>query len=287
MKSAATAAVPALAAAVLVSLATTGSASAASAASAAVAPSVTTAIPSHLTLHAMPVGTVRFSRLSHSRLGLQVTIYGLTPGSSHFVDLVLQSGQRVTRFSTLTANSGGSVFETLTSAYTGLVPQSSQVIVRMGTTVTHSAALPIAETGRLGGVWRTEKLRSVEVGWNGVHWGTPQGRATVAYNARRKTLTVTVTASGITPVPHAAHIHLGSCEKQGAVKYMLGDLDANKNGLIVNAVRVFKHVASPIPARGWYLNVHQGNTGDIQDSSGQPTIYFRPLICANIKRSRR
>ena len=282
MKSSATAAVSS-AAAVLVSLATAGGASAASA---AVAPSATTAKPAHLTLHAMPVGTVRFSRLSHSRLGLQVTIHGLTPGSSHFVDLMLLSGQRVTRFSTLTANSGGSAFETLTSGYTGLVPHGSQVIIRMGTTVTNSAVLPIAETGRLGGVWRTEKLRSVEVGWNGVHWGTPQGHATVSYNARRKTLTVVVSASGITPGPHAAHIHVGSCENQGAVKYMLGDLSANKNGRVVHAVRVFKHVTSPIPARGWYLNIHQGNTGDIQDGSGKPTIYFRPLLCANIKGSR-
>jgi Cu/Zn superoxide dismutase len=284
MKSSATAAVPAIAAAALLSLAPVGSASAASS---AVAPTVTTARPDHLTLHAVPAGTVRFSRLSHSRLGLQVTIHGLTPGSSHFVDLVLRSGQRVTRFSTLTATSGGSAFETLTSSYTGLVPRDSQVIIRMGTTVTHSAALPIAETGRLGGVWRTENLRSVEVGWNGVHWGTPQGRARVAYNFRRKTLTVTVNASGITPGPHAAHIHVGSCQNQGAVKYMLGDLSANKNGRVVNAVRVFKHVTSPIPARGWYLNIHQGNTGDIQDHSGKPTIYFRPLLCANIRGSRR
>lgn len=280
MKSSATAAVPAIAAAVLVSLAT---AAGASATSSAVAPGVATASSHHLTLHPMPAGTVRFSRLSHSRLGLQVTIHGLTPGSSHFVDLMLRSGQRVTRFSTLTASSGGSAFETLTSGYTGLVPQDSQIIIRMGTTVTHSAVLPIAETGRLGGVWRTEELRSVEVGWNGVHWGTPHGRATVAYNARRKTLTVIVNASGLTPGPHAAHIHVGSCQNQGAVKYMLGDLSANKHGRVVNAVRVFKHVRSPIPARAWYLNIHQGNTGDIQDHTGKPTIYFRPLLCANIK----
>ena len=139
---------------------------------------------------------------------------------------------------------------------------------------------------RLGGVWRTEELRSVEVGWNGVHYGTPHGRARVVYNSRRKTLTVTVNASGITPGPHAAHIHVGSCQSQGAVRYMLGDLDANKNGRVVNAVRVIKHVTSRIPARGWYLNIHQGNTGDIQDRSGMPTIYFRPLLCANIKGSR-
>jgi hypothetical protein len=47
---------------------------------------------------------------------------------------------------------------------------------------------------------------------------------------------------------------------------------------------VFTHIISPIPASGWYLNVHQGNSGDIL-RNGQPTLYFRPLICANIKGS--
>jgi len=37
-----------------------------------------------------------------------------------------------------------------------------------------------------------------------------------------------------------------------------------------------------IPARGWYLNIHQGNSGNIL-SNGQPTIYFRPLLCADIR----
>jgi hypothetical protein len=36
------------------------------------------------------------------------------------------------------------------------------------------------------------------------------------------------------------------------------------------------------PASGWYLNLHQGNSGNILDAAGQPTIFFRPLLCANI-----
>ena len=119
----------------------------------------------------------------------------------------------------------------------------------------------------------------------GVSYGTPRGRATISYNARHRTLTVTVRASGITPGPHAAHIHLGSCQRQGPVKYMLRDLVANRHGRIVRAVRVFTNVTRPIPARGWYLNIHQGNSGNIL-SNGQPTIFFRPLICANIRGTR-
>ena len=68
---------------------------------------------------------------------------------------------------------------------------------------------------------------------------------------------------------------------QGPVKYMLRDLVANRRGRITHAVRVFTHVAAPIPAHGWYLNIHQGNSGNIL-SHGQPTIYFRPLLCADI-----
>jgi hypothetical protein len=70
---------------------------------------------------------------------------------------------------------------------------------------------------------------------------------------------------------------------QGPVIYMLRDLVANRRGRIVHAVRVFTNVSTPVPAHGWYLNIHQGNSGDIL-SNGQPSILFRPLLCANIKR---
>ena len=90
-------------------------------------------------------------------------------------------------------------------------------------------------------------------------------------------------ARGLTPGPHAAHIHLGSCRSQGPVEYMLRDLVANRHGAIVHAVRVITNVMTSIPAHGWYLNIHQGNSGDIL-RNGQPTIFFRPLLCADIRR---
>ena len=65
---------------------------------------------------------------------------------------------------------------------------------------------------------------------------------------------------------------------------MLADLVANRHGRIAHAVRVFTHVTAPVPAHGWYLNIHQGNSGDIL-RNGQPTIFFRPLLCANIRGS--
>ena len=96
-----------------------------------------------------------------------------------------------------------------------------------------------------------------------------------------RTITVTLTASGLTPGAHAAHIHVGSCASQGPVQYMLMDFTVDNAGRIVNQVRTVTGVTMPVPATGWYLNVHQGNSNTIL-ANGQPTANFRPLLCTNI-----
>ena len=236
-----------------------------------------------LSLRAMPAGAVSFGRSNHGRLTVRVRMFGLTPGSAHQVDLVRPGASRPVRFSTLTASSAGRADSFLRSSFAGLVPLGSRLVVRMGTAGGRVSTEPIAQTGRLRHPGRgPHRLVAVEISPDGVSYGTPHGHATISYNAKRRTLTVTVSASGVTPGAHAAHIHLGSCQSQGAVKYMLKDLVASRRGRITRAVRVFTNVTSPIPAHGWYLNIHQGNSGNIL-SNGQPTIYFRPLICANIR----
>jgi Cu/Zn superoxide dismutase len=235
-----------------------------------------------LPLNAMPVGAVAFGRDSRNRLTVSAVMYGLTPGSSHRVNLPSPNRHHVIRFGTLTANSAGQARATLTSNYTGPWIPGRQLVIHMGTGHGSVARQRIAQTGVLGRyTTRWHKLTAVEYSYTGVSYGTPTGVATVSYNRHRKTLTVTVNASGVTPGLHAAHIHLGSCMSQGPVKYMLKDLLANSSGKIVNAVRVFTNVTTPIPASGWYLNIHQGNSDQIL-SNGSPTIYFRPLLCANI-----
>ncbi len=231
----------------------------------------------------MPAGTVTFGRGSHGRLTVHADMFGLTPGSSHNVDLVIPGRFLAVRFSTLTANSVGQADSTLQSKFTGRLPRGSRLVIRMGVAGGRVAREPIARTRRLKhpGRW-PHRLTAVEVSPRGISYGTPRGWAAIAYNAHRQTLTVFVHASGITPGLHAAHIHLGSCQSQGPVKYMLRDLVANRHGRIVHAVRVFTNVTTPIPAHGWYLNIHQGNSSDIL-SNGQPTIFFRPLICANVR----
>ena len=232
------------------------------------------------TLHAMPHGTVTFHRGRH--LLARVVIYGLTPGSSHTVDLLTPGTGGIVEFSTLIANNGGSADALLESNYSGQWKPGSRLVIRMGNELNPVAHAPIAETARLERAGSTaHRLVSVEVSSAGVRYGTPKGRATISYSSVHHTLTVTVHASGLTPGPHAAHIHVGSCEKQGPVEYMLADLVANSHGKVVDAVRVFHNVTDPVPAHGWYLNIHQGNSENILNK-GNPTIYFRPLLCANI-----
>jgi hypothetical protein len=62
---------------------------------------------------------------------------------------------------------------------------------------------------------------------------------------------------------------------------MLMDFTANADGQIENQTQVVTNVTTPLPATGWYLNLHQGNSGNIL-ANGSPTINFRPLLCGDI-----
>jgi CHRD domain len=239
-------------------------------------PTITSA---HLTLMSMPEGTVSLGRGSGGDLTADVNMFGLTPGSAHSVVLQGPSGT-VAQFGTLTANGVGQAAATLTSSYTGSIPSGSIVVVQNGTGSGTVNTEPIAKTATVSGTG-TMKLTAVEVTPGGKSYGTPAGTASLSYNASAKTLTVTVNASGFSPGKHAAHIHMGSCQNQGPVVYMLMDLTANSAGKIVNETRVLTGVSTAIPVNSWYLNMHQGNSNTIL-KNGAPTIFFRPLLCGNV-----
>jgi Cu/Zn superoxide dismutase len=259
----------------------TGSAQAASASQAELTHHVSAKQTAWVQLAPMPQGTVRLSRDSSGGLDATVNAFGLTPGSSHTVELVNRDGQEVTSFGTLTANGVGQAWARLDSGYTHRLG-GSRVVILNGTAGDWISAEPIAHTR-----WHVEgghsyRFTPVEVSADGTRYGTPQGWAKVTYDPNAKTISVTVNASGVTPGAHAAHIHVGSCASQGAVKYMLMDFTANARGRIDHETRTVSNVTTPLPASGWYLNLHQGNGNNIVDANGNPTINFRPLLCGNI-----
>jgi hypothetical protein len=241
--------------------------------------------PGRYLLQSMPAGTVWLDRGSNGRLRARVDVFGLTPGSTHLVSIDSRLGRPVS-FTALTANSAGQADATLLSATgVGSLPSLSRFVIRLGdTTADPLAAEPIAESVVLpahpvpGAAFA---LHAVTVNTSGVALGQPGGQAAISYDAAAQTLTVTLTAAGLTPGPHAAHIHLGSCLNQGPVKYMLADFVADANGAIINQTRVVTGVPS-VPGPGnWYLNLHQGGMSQIL-ANGAPTLYFRPMLCADL-----
>ena len=94
----------------------------------------------------MPAGTVRFGRGRHGRLTVHADMFGLTPGSSHRVDLVRPGRSGVIGFGTLTASGVGQADSTLRSGFAGRLPRGSRLVIRMGTGNSRVATEPIAGT---------------------------------------------------------------------------------------------------------------------------------------------
>ena len=246
-------------------------------------------------LQAMPAGTVSITRGAEGHLLAHVKMFGLTPGSAH--TMVIEAAGQVYPFPGLTADAAGDADVTLASAgRIGQLRPGSRAVIDLGNAESGSlAAEPIAETGalHLGPAVAFHAVTAAQASasqdgasqdgasQDGASLATPRGRADLTFNAAAQTLTVTVTASGLTPGPHAAHIHLGSCRQQGAVKYMMADFDADARGNIVNQSRIITGVTS-VPGPGaWYLNLHQGGMNQIL-ANGVPTLYFRPMLCADL-----
>jgi len=217
-----------------------------------------------LKLSAMPTGTIMTGTTAAGQQFVDVDVYGLTPGSAHLVTLHAKP------IGTLTADATGQATQTFNVAS---IAHAARVRILDGDAGTDVIAVSDATNG--GGTYR---LQAVEAGFPA---GSLHGKATLIYDPAAATITVTLSAWGVSPGMHAAHIHLGSCSSQGGVQYMLMDYKANGQGQINNETRVVTGVTAAPPATGWYLNLHQGNSNNIL-SGGAPTIKFRPLLCANI-----
>lgn len=245
----------------------------------------------HLALRTMPTGTVTFVR-DHGRFAAEVNVFGLTPGSAHSIEVDRPGSARPeVRFAPITADATGQVRTSKIIDAVGHLAEGSTFVIRLGNNTNDFnrnplAAEAIATTDELPAnpAGRTFGLRAVATNTNGVGLGHLGGTAKLAFDARARTLTITVNATGLVPgSAHAAHIHVGTCRNQGPVnmKYMFADLKADAHGRIVNQTRVIKGVTAPPPAGGSYLNIHLGDMNTIV-VNGAPALSFRPLLCADI-----
>lgn len=94
----------------------------------------------------------------------------------------------------------------------------------------------------------------------------PTGTANLTWNHTDHMLTVQVMLTGLAPNSiHPAHIHEGSCSnnKEGKVVYPLLNIVADAKGVANSSSKI--SVPGGIPARGWYLNIHNGPGVSIAD----------------------
>ena len=235
-----------------------------------------------------PSGTVMLSWDPQTKnVTAKLQMVGFTPGSSHAMHIHQGScaaqGDVLVPFPDVTANDGGAIDTTVTSS------QPSAAGLAAGTFLNIHLA-PAAQLGAPGSLGYTPiscaditpaESTAVTMAPPPQPGQNPQGSAKLIYDPAKKTLSVDATASGLVAgSAHAVHIHLGSCDSQGAVKYPLNDLVASPTGS-AETTTVIQNVDQAPPASGWYINVHLGSSSQIQQN-GQPTLYFQPIICGNV-----
>lgn len=87
-------------------------------------------------------------------------------------------------------------------------------------------------------------------------------------------LQVVITASGLAPSgSHAAHIHMGSCESQGAVVHPLSSVIADAGGKGTSTTSVAN--VTSIPSGTWYVNIHRSTVLTTQTD-------FDPILCGDV-----
>lgn len=237
-------------------------------------------------LGAMPSGSVTLHRTSSGNLAISMSALGLTPGSAHTV--ALSTGR-------CNATSGGSAVRRVQADASGQLQSGFQVSRRQSANAASVSLLLGTPASSGGGVNPDRPIACANIPQSlkgnvqlalrsTLGWGSQlSGSFTVTYDAAAQSLTVDVSARGFVPgSSHAAHIHEGSCQKQGAVVYMLTDLVANASGTI-HATRTVTGVSTAPPASGWYLNIHLGNSNQIL-AGGNPTLAFQPLLCGDVDR---
>jgi len=244
--------------------------------------------PVNVALGNQPSGAVTLSWDPQTKnVSAKLQMVGFTPGSSHAMHIhqgsCASQGDVLVPFPDVTTNDGGAIDTTVTSS------QPSAAGLAAGTLLNIHLA-PAAQLGDPGSLGYTPiSCADVDPAASAPltmaappqPGQRPQGTAKLTYDPANKTLGVDVTASGLVAgSAHAVHIHLGSCDSQGVVKYPLNDLVASPTGA-AETTTVIQNVDQAPPASGWYINVHLGSSSQIEQN-GQPTLYFQPIICGSI-----
>lgn len=243
--------------------------------------STTGAQPVHVVLHHIPMGTATLTYDAGSgALTVEVKLTGLAPMSAHPSHIHSGSceaqGNVEYPLNAITADGGGNadVMTTVNSVKEGKIPDGMWYVnVHNGPGLAPAEQFePIA----CGDVHNSSGATTVAVplttGPLGVAGQSASGTADLTLSGG--SLTVVLVVHGLAPnSAHIAHIHGGSCEKQGAVVYPLNQLAADANGDATSTTTIANVAA--IASGQWYVNVHRGPA--LTDQTG-----FDPVACGDV-----
>ncbi len=240
-----------------------------------------------VTLRHEPRGTaVLMWHPAGATLTVTLSLTGLAPSSAHTARLrcaacsPTQVGGLVA-LDTVTADQFGDATSTTTipGVAQGIPARGWVIEVLNGTTATATdprAAVRIA-TGDISNPQAfTHQPQKVVVALRGTGDANQSAHGTAHLQIAHDTLVVSIALSGLAPGSlHAAHVHPGSCARQGPIVYQFNDLKADASGH-ANVTMRFSHVSS-IPQRGWYVNVHDGPMAQLANP-----LAFDPIACGNV-----
>jgi len=239
----------------------------------------------HATLKHTPTGTseLKWSAASQT-LTVTVKLIGLAPNSTHPAHIhkgdCNSDGATVFPLDPIKADATGvGTSETTITQDAKAIPESGWYInVHNGpdmTTDLQKASIACGNIANPNASTTSDQSVKVTLGATSAPNQSVSGDAELSLDGDK--LTVKVTVTGLAPnSTHIAHIHKGSCEVQGDVKYPLTSIVADANGKGTSTTTIDK--VTSIPATNWYVNVHLGAPA----SETSPQTGGDGITCGNV-----
>jgi hypothetical protein len=186
-----------------------------------------------------------------------------------------QPGKVVHQLNAVTADQYGAANSTTTiKGVTGGIPAKDWYVALRAPAAANQQAALLACGPVLNPTPSTTEKQMVKTVLHGMVLGGGEGAAGAAKLVLNgTTLTVTVAVAGLAPgSKHDAHIHSGSCTKQGPVVYPLETITADANGRanVVTTIHGVKAISND-----WYVHIHNGT--DLTTQMG-----YQPIACGNV-----
>lgn len=255
---------------------------------AAPAPSATAgATSASAILQPQPNGTANLAwDPTNKELTVNLALTGLAPNSTHPISLSAGTcaapGAAVHQLPPIKADKYGDAraVETVMDVANGIPAHGWYLEVHNGPTIgpaDQTADLACSNITNPGAVPTARQTVQVLITGASSIPGGPPPTGSAQLTIVNHTLTVKLTLRGLVPNSmHAAHIHSGSCAKQGAVVYPLTTIKTDATGSATVTTTI--HNVSSIPSSGWYIHVHYGT--DLTTQTG-----YAPLACGNVMTS--